>query len=200
MGQTSLQALIARLRAGRCLVSFPTDTVPALAARPEDAALIFEAKQRPTHKPLILMAASASDVWPWVTGGESDLALWRRIARQYWPGMVTLILPVGDRVPEAMHPTEPHTLGFRVPNCAIAREILAATGPLATTSVNASGQPALKTLEEINQQFPSVLTLSMDELAHRAITYAGTGQPSTVVKWTRQGWTTVRQGSVTFAP
>ncbi len=199
MGQVSLQKLIDQVQGGGRLVSFPTDTLPALASRPEDAALVFKAKQRPAHKPLILMAARAEAVWPWAMGSEAELALWQAAARRYWPGMVTLILPVGDRVPRAMHPSDPHTLGFRIPNCAIAREILSQTGPLATTSVNRSGQPPLENLDEINRQFPEVLTLAADELERRAIGYTGGGQASTVVKWTGQGWTTVRQGSVAFS-
>ncbi|MGF1535263.1 MAG: L-threonylcarbamoyladenylate synthase [Elainellaceae cyanobacterium] len=198
MGQISLQTLTARLQVGGCLASFPTDTVPALAARPEDAPLIYSAKQRSPQKPLILMAAQISEVWSWTAGGEAELMQWQRVAQRYWPGMVTLVLPAGDRVPEAMHPTDPETLGFRVPNCAVAREILSATGPLATTSVNFSGQPPLETLDAINRQFPDVLTLSSDELSQRSIAYAGTGQPSTVVKWTGHGWSVLRQGAIAF--
>ena len=67
MTTVSLAALIAGARAG-LLVSFPTDTVPALAALPEKAGLIFAAKQRSQDKPLILMAASAEDLWPYVKG------------------------------------------------------------------------------------------------------------------------------------
>ncbi|MGB3616381.1 MAG: L-threonylcarbamoyladenylate synthase [Elainellaceae cyanobacterium] len=199
MAQVPIDRLIAELQAGGCLASFPTDTVPALASRPEDAALIFVAKHRSPRKPLILMAADPADIWAYVVGRPDEQERWRQVAQDHWPGMVTLVLPVSDRVPHAMHPTELDTLGFRIPNCAIAREILSQTGPLATTSVNVSGQQPLTTLEAINQQFPDVLTLSADELAQRQLTYGGNGQPSSVVKWNGQGWTVLRQGSVTFA-
>lgn len=198
MAQVPLEQLIAELQAGGVLASFPTDTVPALACRPEDAALIFATKQRSQNKPLILMAAEAEAIWPYVDGGVNDLAHWHRVAPAYWPGMVTLVLPVSDRAPHAMHPKEPETLGFRIPDCAIAREILSQTGPLATTSVNASGQPPLTTVEAINQHFPEVLTMDAGTLAQRQIGYAGNGHPSTVVKWNGQGWTVLRQGTVAF--
>ncbi|MEB3161322.1 MAG: Sua5/YciO/YrdC/YwlC family protein, partial [Synechocystis sp.] len=40
------------------VVSFPTDTVPALAVRPDQSGLIYQLKQRDLNKPLILMAAT----------------------------------------------------------------------------------------------------------------------------------------------
>ena len=45
-----------RLQAGTAAL-FPTDTVPALAARPEAAAQLWQLKQRPARKPMILMGA-----------------------------------------------------------------------------------------------------------------------------------------------
>jgi L-threonylcarbamoyladenylate synthase len=87
-----------------------------------------------------------------------------------------------------MNPTNSQTIGVRVPNLKIALDILTETGPLATTSANLSGQPPLETMEAINQAFPQVFTLDGD--------YVGSGQPSTVAKWTNQGWEILRQGSV----
>ncbi|MCC5622244.1 Sua5/YciO/YrdC/YwlC family protein, partial [Nostoc sp. CHAB 5715] len=78
MTQVSLTNLIAGARAG-LLVSFPTDTVPALAAIPEKAALIFAAKQRSQDKPLILMAASAEDLWLYVKGDENEYKVWQEL-------------------------------------------------------------------------------------------------------------------------
>jgi L-threonylcarbamoyladenylate synthase len=85
-------------------------------------------------------------------------------------------------------------VGVRVPNCDLARKILERTGPLATTSANISGQPALKTTAEIEAQFPEVLTLVPGEL--ETITFSS-GLASTVAKWNQKlGWEILRQGSV----
>jgi L-threonylcarbamoyladenylate synthase len=194
MTKVSLDALIAGTRAG-AVVSFPTDTVPALAVMPEQAALIFAAKQRSQDKPLILMGASAEDLWPYVQGNEQEYQIWQQVVTRYWPGGLTLVLPASDRVPPAMNPTDPTTIGIRVPNSAIAQTILARTGPLATTSANFSGQPPLKTMAEIDAQFPGVLTLEsiaeeyLDENTENNL-------PSTVAKWTGMDWQILRQGSV----
>ncbi|NMG11081.1 L-threonylcarbamoyladenylate synthase [Brasilonema sp. UFV-L1] len=202
--QVSLDSLVSGVRAGE-LVSFPTDTVPALAALPERAAFIYTAKQRSREKPLILMAASAEEIWPFVNGSDDEYKVWRTIAKKYWPGSLTLVLPASDRVPQTMipishgdcqpqkdKPTLEKTIGIRVPNCRIALTILAQTGPLATTSANLSGQPPLQTMAEISAQFPNVLTLAATEFKDQMHT---DGIPSTVVKWTGKNWQILRQGA-----
>ncbi|PHJ62840.1 hypothetical protein VF14_12660 [Nostoc linckia z18] len=192
MTQVSLEKLIAGARAG-LLVSFPTDTVPALAAIPEKAGLIFAAKQRSQDKPLILMAASAEDLWPYVKGSDEEYKIWQELTDKYWPGGLTLVLPASQRLPKVMNPSDPTTIGIRVPNSAIAQTILAQTGPLATTSANFSGQPPLQTIAEITAQFPDVLTLATTEFQDEIL---GVGIPSTVAKWTGINWQILRQGAI----
>lgn len=192
MTQVSLTNLIAGARAG-FLVSFPTDTVPALATVPEKAGLIFAAKQRSQDKPLILMAASAEDLWPYVKGSEDEYKVWQELVDKYWPGGLTLVLPASDRLPKVMNPIDPTTIGIRVPNSAIAQTILAQTGPLATTSANFSGQPPLQTMAEIENQFPTVRTLATTEYEGEM---SGMGVPSTVAKWTGINWQILRQGAI----
>ena len=192
MTLVSLVDLIAGARAG-LLVSFPTDTVPALASLPEQAPLIFEAKQRSQDKPLILMGSCAEDLWPYVQGSENELQIWQEVAHSHWPGGLTLVLPASQKVPKQMNPKDPSTIGIRVPHSAIAQNILAQTGPLATTSANFSGQQPLQQLAEISQQFPEVLTLEPKEFNGEI---SGIGVPSTVSKWTGTNWQILRQGTV----
>ena len=192
MTQVSFDTFINKARAGY-LVSFPTDTVPALAVLPEKAELIFEAKQRQQDKPLILMAASADELWQFCKGSAAEFNIWQQFAASYWPGAITLVLPASEKVPKAVNPTDPTTIGLRVPNCAIACQILAQTGPMATTSANLSGQPPLQSIAEIAAQFPNVLTLIPNELES---THQAMGVPSTVAKWTNSGWEILRQGVV----
>lgn len=202
MTQVSMAALVAAARSGQWLVSFPTDTVPALAVRPDRAALIFEAKQRPAHKPLILMAASPEALWPFVTGMASEWQVWRQVVRAHWPGALTLVLPASDRlrtafggrIPLGFNAAQQPTIGLRVPDSPLAQTILEQTGPLATTSINRSGLPPLTTPAEIDQQFPEVLVLMTEYW--RQIPPAGSSLPSTVAQWTGQGWEILRQGAV----
>ncbi len=187
--QGSISELVIAARQGG-VISFPTDTVPALATLPEYAALIYQLKQRSPTKPLILMAGDSHELWDFGQGGSTELATWQQLASKYWPGALTLVLPASDRLPIAMNLTSEKTIGIRVPAGDIAQEILRQTGPLATTSANLTNQPALLTMAEIDQQFPTVHTLAIDsELPSARI-------PSTVVKWTKVGWQVLRPGSI----
>ena len=85
------------------------------------------------------MAASAEDLWPYVQGSREELELWQQVAGDFWPGALTLVLPASEKVPVAMNPIDPTTIGVRVPDFPLARKILEQTGPLATTSANLSG-------------------------------------------------------------
>jgi L-threonylcarbamoyladenylate synthase len=204
MPQVSLEQFVAAICSGQQLGSFPTDTVPALASRPDRAELIFEAKQRSLDKPLILMAATVEDLWEYVQGSATERQIWQQTAERYLPGALTLVLPASDRVPTAMNPKDPTTLGVRVPDHAIAQAILAQTGPLATTSANFSGQPALQTMAEIETQFPQVLTLpptvleSLQPSISRDRPLQPSGVPSTVARWTGENWEILRQGAVSL--
>ncbi|MCU0551470.1 MAG: L-threonylcarbamoyladenylate synthase [Leptolyngbya sp. Prado105] len=190
MPQVSLETLVSAVRAGTHLASFPTDTVPALAAKPDRADLIFTAKQRSFDKPLILMASEIEELWHYVKGSDRELELWNELAQKYLPGALTLVLPSSDRVPTLMNPNDPTTIGVRVPNHKLARQILAETGALATTSANRSGQPALLSMDAIAQEFPEVLMIQPESAEPLS------GTPSTVVKWTGAGWEVLRQGAI----
>lgn len=192
MTKVTLNDLVNAALTGK-LISFPTDTVPALATKPEFSELIFQAKQRTQDKPLILMTARIEDIWDYVTGSAAELQIWQKMANKYLPGAVTLVLPSSSLVPPIMNPKEPNTIGVRVPNLAIAQQILAQTGPLATTSANLSGQPPLMTMAQISVQFPQVLTLSEQ---NDLMDLKTVGTPSTVIKWDDGNWRILRQGGV----
>ncbi|MBM0743750.1 L-threonylcarbamoyladenylate synthase [Phormidium sp. CLA17] len=198
MPQVSLDELTTKVSDGSHLASFPTDTVPALVTRPDQAALIFTAKQRSFDKPLILMAAAVIDLWDYVRGSAAEWHQWELVVNQYLPGALTLVLPASDRVPFIMNSHDPTTIGVRVPNHAIAQAILTQTGPLATTSANFSGQPPLQLMTEIEAQFPTALTLSPDEIQQIEGTQPPTvsGVPSTVIRWRDMGWEILRQGAI----
>ncbi len=193
MVKVSQTELIAGAIAGKA-VSFPTDTVPALAIKLELADCIFQLKQRPAHKPLILMGAAIADLLPYLVYTPSELAVWNQLIEQYLPGALTLVLPASKKVPAVINPTNSSTVGIRVPAHSLACQILQQTGVLATTSANISGQDALTTMTAINQAFPDVLVLDPQDLEAKYKT--GSGLPSTVVSWQNQGWKILRQGSV----
>ncbi len=196
MTQVSFEALIAGANAGN-LIAFPTDTVPALAARPDRAESIYAAKQRSYEKPLVLMGTTFNSLLPYVRGTEQEFQIWQTVAQKYLPGQLTLVLPASASVPPQMNPQNPTTIGVRVPDCQLAVDILNATGPLATTSINRSGEPPLIFIEDIMQAFPSVLVPDL-QLWQQAP--QPSKHPSTVVAWRDGRWEVLRQGAIAFTP
>ena len=180
--------LAQRLGAGEAAL-FPTDTLPALAAAPEAAEQLWRLKQRPEHKPVILMAANADSLWTCL--GLAVRPQWRQLAHQHWPGALTLVLPAQGRLLQYLNPGG-RSLGLRVPACPAALELLAASGPLATTSANRSGEPPCLSAEQAGQQFPGVPLLGPLPWPQPA------GLASTVVEWLEeQGrWQLLRAGAV----
>ena len=179
--------LAQRLRQGEAAI-FPTDTLPALASRPEHAGQLWALKQRPQHKPVILMAASGPELWRWL---EVDpLPAWLELADRYWPGALTLVLPAASRLVEPLHPGG-NSIGVRVPACEQALALLQLSGPLATTSANRSGEAPCLSPEQAAQRFPEVPQLGPAPWPQPS------GQASTVLRWLETGgWEVLRQGAV----
>ncbi|QDU65572.1 L-threonylcarbamoyladenylate synthase [Engelhardtia mirabilis] len=124
--------------AGGGLVALPTETVYGLAACADDeraVARIFAAKGRPSHNPLIVhvpdvgAARAVAGTWP----AAAD-----RMARAFWPGPVTLVVPRGASVVAAVAAGGP-TVALRAPASAITLAILRRLGrPVAAPSANRS--------------------------------------------------------------
>ena len=132
-----LRRLAAALRQGE-LVAIPTETVYGLAANALDARAcraIFQAKGRPTRDPLIvhvLDLAQAEQL------AEFNPAA-RRLARHFWPGPLTLVLPRKSCVPGIVTAGRP-TVAIRAPAHPLARRLLRlAETPLAAPSANLFG-------------------------------------------------------------
>jgi L-threonylcarbamoyladenylate synthase len=168
-------------------VAFPTDTLPALACKPEVAAKLWQLKQRPADKPLILMAARVDELLKAL--GEPPPAGWEQLADQGWPGGLTLVMPASGLVSEALNPGG-KSLGLRIPNSPRALELLKTTGPLATTSVNRSGEPACLNPQQIAKQFPDLALLAPLPWP------PASGMASTVVAWKGADWYLVREGNL----
>ncbi len=134
-------AAAAALLASGGTVAFPTETVYGLGADATDAAAvaaIYAAKGRPSFNPLI---AHVPDLAAALRHGVFDAAA-LRLARRFWPGPLTLVVPkasgsgVCDLVTAGLD-----SLGLRVPDHPVARALLAACGrPVAAPSANRSGR------------------------------------------------------------
>ncbi|WP_434082575.1 L-threonylcarbamoyladenylate synthase [Cohnella hashimotonis] len=125
------------------VVAFPTETVYGLGADARsDAAAerIFAAKGRPSDNPLIVHLADAADVEA-LAAEVSPLE--RTLMAAFWPGPLTLVLPVRQDAVAARVTAGLDTVAVRVPAHETARRLIAAAGcPVAAPSANRSGRPS----------------------------------------------------------
>jgi L-threonylcarbamoyladenylate synthase len=127
------------LRAGQ-VVALPTETVYGLAANALDAqavAKIFEIKGRPSANPIIVhvadlpMAKRCARLFP---------PLAERLAKAFWPGPLTLVLPRAEAIPD-MVTAGGETVGIRWPSHPLMQAVIRECGfPLAAPSANLSNQ------------------------------------------------------------
>lgn len=138
-GEAAIADAAAIIAAGGC-VATPTETVYGLAADATNAdavAGIYAAKGRPSFNPLIVHVADRR--------AAEAIAMFDRDARAladaFWPGPLTLVLPLRPDAPIAGLVTAGlSTVAIRVPQHRAMQALLQATGkPLAAPSANASG-------------------------------------------------------------
>jgi L-threonylcarbamoyladenylate synthase len=149
------------LRSGR-LVAFPTETVYGLGANALDAAAvqrIFHAKGRPLTSPLIVhvdsveMARDLALHWP----DEAE-----KLARKFWPGPLTLVVPKQPRVPDLVTAGLP-SVGLRMPAHPMALALLKAAGlPVAAPSANRFTQVSPTTAEHVREGLGAAVDLILD--------------------------------------
>ena len=130
-----LNSAITRLKQGE-VVAIPTETVYGLAAdATNDAALrqIYAIKQRPMDNPLIVHIADIHQVQDWASE-FSPLA--QKLAKAFWPGPFTLVLPAKNTVSHIVRANQP-TVALRVPAHPLALQLLIQSGlALAAPSAN----------------------------------------------------------------
>lgn len=131
------------------VVSFPTDTVYALAAsldHPAALGRIFAIKRRPTDKPLPVLLASAADL-PRIALDPDERV--KRLLARYWPGPLTVVIPARSDAPAAVLGPD-RTVGVRVPNHPLALRLIGlAGGAVAATSANRSGHAPARLPTEV---------------------------------------------------
>lgn len=182
----------ALLREGR-LVAFPTETVYGLGARADDARAvrrIYEAKGRPAENPSIVHTRDADRALA-LADHVPEAA--KRLAARFWPGPLTLVLPVrpGSVAPEVT--AGGPTIALRVPAHPVAQALLAAVDlPIAAPSANASTTLSPTTAAHVRKSLGDRVDLVLDGGP------TGFGIESTIVDVTREPARVLRRGSITL--
>lgn len=137
--QKAVRRAVELLRGGQ-VIALPTETVYGLAANALDekaVAKIFEIKGRPSGNPLIAHVASLEMAKRYVSAFPS---LAEQLARAFWPGPLTLVLPRAEAVPKIVT-AGGETVGIRWPSHPLIQAVIRECDfPLAAPSANLSNQ------------------------------------------------------------
>ncbi|MGU3389275.1 L-threonylcarbamoyladenylate synthase [Sphingomonas sp. M1A8_2b] len=186
-GTAAIAEAAALIRAGG-LVAVPTETVYGLAAdatNAEAVARIYAAKGRPSFNPLIVHVADLAAAER-IAVFDADA---RALAEAFWPGPLTLVLPVrGDSGIASLVTAGLDTIAIRVPRHRAMQGLIAVSGrPLAAPSANASGGISPTTAAHVAGSLGGNVPLILDDGATEA------GLESTIVA----GRTVLRPGPIT---
>ncbi len=149
------------LHAGE-VVALPTETVYGLAANAFDAravSRIYEIKGRPAHNPIIVHVAS-------VEKARCCVAAWPpladKLARAFWPGPLTLVLPKAREIPDIVT-AGGATVGVRWPSHPFIQAVIRKCGfPLAAPSANLSNRVSPTNANHVRQQLGDTVRLIVD--------------------------------------
>ena len=173
------------------LVAIPTETVYGLGAdglNPEAVAKIFLAKGRPQDNPLILHVAEADEIEKFC---HSIPQAAYTLARRFWPGPLTMVLPARDCVPKCTT-AGLSTVAVRCPDNAVTRQVIRLSGvPLAAPSANISGKPSTTTASHVLHDHDGRIEAIVDGGPCRV------GVESTIVDLTEARPRLLRPGGIT---
>ena len=174
------------------IIALPTDTIYGLCARAFDEKAIerlYEVKGRKDEKgaPVLIGQRSqlkglAGDISPHAAGLIDSL----------WPSGLTLVLPACPKLSPRLSEGGMN-IAIRMPALALCRSLAMQVGPFVATSANLSGEPSLKSAQEISARFQDKVTLVLDggKIENTL--------PSTVVDARGEKPELIREGMVDFA-
>jgi L-threonylcarbamoyladenylate synthase len=177
------------LRAGE-VVALPTETVYGLAANALDAravARIFEIKSRPANNPIIVHVAGVAMARRYVTEWPAPAD---KLARAFWPGPLTLVLPRSPEIPDIVT-AGGGTVGVRCPSHPFIQAVIRACDlPLAAPSANLSTELSPTNAQHVVKTLGDTTRLIVDGGPSQV------GIESTVLDLTRRPPRVLRPGMV----
>lgn len=179
---------ISRVLSAGGIALFPTDTIYGLhALATDDAAIrkLANIKGRDDGKPFIVLAASIEQA---EAAGAQFPAKARAILREYWPGPLTVVVLLNQAI-AASRGT--NTIAVRVPDLKWLRDLIALTGPLASTSANQSGEAPILNPKLMSHNLQNQLDIIIDGGSLE-------GKPSTIVDFTGDEPRFIRAGESLF--
>ena len=170
------------------VVILPTDTIYGLHAIATDAEAvdrIVSIKGRDDAKPFVVLGASRAQLES--IGARFDDEA-RRILDELWPGPVTAIVMLENRIAASR---KHDTIAVRVPALDWLRDLIEITGPLASTSVNRSGERPISSPKELTNETVARIDAVIDSGPLE-------GNPSTIVDFSGAEPRLIREGDSLF--
>ena len=170
-------------------VVLPTETVYGLFAKAMDESAVnhvYELKNRPRDKAMNLNVASYEDI---LTYSKEQPDYLKKLYDAFLPGPLTIILKANGQVPKWIN-SGLTTVGFRLPNHPVTRELIQAEGPLIGPSANKSGKESGRHFDDIRAQFDFQVTGYRDDNALL-------GVDSTILDLSVSPARILRQGKIT---
>lgn len=159
-----LKRIEKHLKNGETIV-YPTDTVYGIGASIDSLIglkNIYKVKERDFKSPLIALVSQVKYIDKIAILDNDKKEYVKQLAKQFWPGGLTIILKRKSSVPDLMV-SNGETIGVRIPNLKLALDIIEAVGGiLPTTSANISGEATPKSFCEISDRFKSRVNILVD--------------------------------------
>ncbi|NEW08917.1 threonylcarbamoyl-AMP synthase [Paenibacillus sp. SYP-B3998] len=176
-------------------VAFPTETVYGLGADATSSAAvgrIFLAKGRPSDNPLIVHIASREQL-AGLVAPQSLTSEHYQLMEAFWPGSLTIVLPVALGSISPLVTAGLSTVGIRIPDHPIALRLLREAGcPVAAPSANSSGRPSPTLASHVMEDLDGRIGGLVDGGA------TGVGVESTVIQIVESELHILRPGGVTL--
>jgi L-threonylcarbamoyladenylate synthase len=185
--QTNLSLIAKTLNSGKLCV-LPTDTLYGISSNAfiaQSVENIYSIKKRDNDKPFIVLIANIDELQKFkieLTSFEKNFL------KNNWPNPLSVIFDCPNENLSYLH-RNTKSLAFRMPHYPLLLELLKLTGPLTSTTVNISGEPAILSIKQAQTKFEDLIELYVDTGKELE------AQPSTVIKLVKNAVQTIRQGS-----
>lgn len=147
---------------------------------------IYKVKNRPLNNPLLVHISNMEQV---EIVSVNIPALAYKLMEKFWPGPLSLILPVSDKVPSIVTAGQ-KSVGLRMPSHQVSIDLINRSGPLAATSANLSNRPSPTTakhvLEDLNGKIAAIIDAGP----------TGVGLESTIIDFTQNVPKVLRLGGM----
>ncbi|MBI4089615.1 MAG: threonylcarbamoyl-AMP synthase [Candidatus Levybacteria bacterium] len=176
------------------IVIFPTDTAFGIGCRIDNQEAIgklFKIRKRPNDKAVPVLFSSVKMVKKYVKEIPQDA---EALMKKYWPGALTLILQCNKIKVQALVRGGGETLGVRIPNHRIIREIISRVGvPILGPSANFSGEKTPFKFEDLDKKLISLVDYVVEgKTSDKELS-------STVIDCSTKPWKILRSGAVSVS-